>query len=70
MLNFFCNGLTPQTCAAINEWTQSDKSVILDNQAGGDEDMRALEVAVAGMRAGWIPENASALEAASFSSAS
>ena len=43
---------------------QHDKSVAVER--GGEEDnegVRALEVAIEGMRAGWLPESFSAIEA-------
>ena len=61
---FFCNGWTPETCAVISERAQHDKSIAVER--GGKEDnegVRALEVAIEGMRAGWLPESFSAIEA-------
>ena len=68
LVHFFCNGWTPETCAVISERSlmsaQHDKSVAVER--GGEEDnegVRALEVAIEGMRAGWLPESFSAIEA-------
>ena len=64
LVHFFCNGWTPQTCAAISDRAQRNKSIAVEG--GGEDDnesVRALEVAIEGMRAGWLPESFSAIEA-------
>ena len=64
LVHFFCNGWTPQTCAVISERAQRDKSIVIERDGGDDEDgVRALEVAIEAMRAGWLPESFSAIEA-------
>ena len=64
LVDFFCNGWTPQTCALVSERGQRDKSIAFER--GGEDDnegVRALEVAIEGMRAGWLPESFSAIKA-------
>jgi len=64
LIHFFCNGWTPQTCAAVSEHAQRDKSFAIERDSGDDEEsVRALEVAIEAVRAGWLPESFSAIEA-------
>ena len=64
LVHFFCNGWTPQTCAVVSERAQRDESIFIEKEGGYDgEVLRALEMAVEGMRAGWLPESFPAIEA-------
>ena len=64
LVHFFCNGWTPQTCAVISERAQRDKSINFGREVGDNEEgVRAFEVAIEGMRAGWLPQSISAVEA-------
>ena len=64
LVHFFCNGWTPETCAVISERAQRDKSIVMRGVGrDDDEGLRALEVAIEGMRAGWLPESFSVIEA-------
>ena len=65
LVHFFCNGWTPQTCASVSsEHAQRDKSFAIERDSGDDEEsVRALEVAIEAVRAGWLPESFSAIEA-------
>ena len=61
--DLFCRGWTPHTCAAVHEGG-SFADLLSHATASTDRDtsdVRALEVAVAALRAGWLPGNSSAL---------
>ena len=61
--DFFCKGWSPHTCAAVRKHATRGDGPPEENFGGGEESVRALEVAVGAMRAGWLPQNVSALEA-------
>ena len=61
--DFFCKGWSPHTCAAVRKQAARGDGPPQENWGGGEDAVRALEVAVGAMRAGWLPQNVSALEA-------